>query len=97
MSESETAVMNDYFLQPEEEKGFDQVSITVAAPDTIRSWSRGEVRNPETINYRTFKPEKGGLFCERIFGPTRDWECCRGRCRRHRQGDRCAPTATAAP
>ena len=51
--------------------GFDQVAIGVASPDTIRSWSKGEVKNPETINYRTFKPEKGGLFCERIFGPTR--------------------------
>ncbi len=46
---------------------FDHVSIGVASPDTIRSWSHGEVKNPETINYRTFKPEKGGLFCERIF------------------------------
>ena len=46
---------------------FDQVSIGVASPDTIRSWSHGEVKNPETINYRTFKPEKGGLFCERIL------------------------------
>ena len=51
--------------------GFDQVAIGVASTDTIRSWSKGEVKNPETINYRTFKPEKGGLFCERIFGPTR--------------------------
>ena len=49
---------------------FDEVGITVANPDTIRSWSKGEIKNPETINYRTFKPEKGGLFCERIFGPT---------------------------
>src|SRR5450756_2553891 len=55
--------------------GFDQVAIGVASSDTMRSWSKGEVKNPETINYRTFKPEKGGLFCERIFGPTRDWEC----------------------
>ena len=45
------------------------IAITVASPDSIRSWSKGEVKNPETINYRTFKPEKGGLFCERIFGP----------------------------
>ncbi len=52
-------------------EAFDHVSITVASPEIIRSWSRGEVKNPETINYRTFKPEKGGLFCERIFGPTR--------------------------
>ena len=47
--------------------GFDQVAIGVASSDTMRSWSKGEVKNPETINYRTFKPEKGGLFCERIF------------------------------
>ena len=57
------------------EVGFDEVAITVASSDAMRSWSKGEVKNPETINYRTFKPEKGGLFCERIFGPTRDWEC----------------------
>ena len=52
----------------------DNVAISVASPESIRAWSKGEVKNPETINYRTFKPEKGGLFCERIFGPTRDWE-----------------------
>jgi DNA-directed RNA polymerase subunit beta-beta' len=48
-----------------------RVRITLASPETIRSWSHGEVKNPETINYRTYKPERGGLFCERIFGPTR--------------------------
>jgi DNA-directed RNA polymerase subunit beta' len=59
---------------------FDKVSIRVASPDVIRNqWSRGEVKKPETINYRTFKPEKGGLFCEKIFGPTRDWECACGK------------------
>jgi DNA-directed RNA polymerase subunit beta' len=62
--------------------GFEQVSIGVASSDTMRSWSKGEVKNPETINYRTFKPEKGGLFCERIFGPTRDWECSCGKYKR---------------
>src|SRR6266496_2029775 len=62
--------------------GFDQVAIGVASSDTMRSWSKGEVKNPETINYRTFKPEKGGLFCERIFGPTRDWECSCGKYKR---------------
>src|SRR6202034_3671218 len=62
--------------------GFDQVGITVASPDAIRSWSKGEVKNPETINYRTFKPEKGGLFCERIFGPVEDWECSCGKYKR---------------
>ncbi|MFC2149699.1 DNA-directed RNA polymerase subunit beta', partial [Candidatus Auribacterota bacterium] len=61
---------------------FDTVTIRIASPDIIRSWSRGEVRNPETINYRTFKPEKGGLFCEKIFGPTRDWECNCGKYKR---------------
>ena len=60
------------------------VTIGVASPETIRSWSRGEVKNPETINYRTFKPEKGGLFCERIFGPTRDWECACGKYKRQK-------------
>ena len=63
-------------------EGFDSVNITLASPDTIRSWSHGEVKNPETINYRTYKPEKGGLFCERIFGPTRDWECSCGKYKR---------------
>lgn len=58
------------------------VAISIASPDTIRSWSKGEVKNPETINYRTFKPEKGGLFCERIFGPVKDWECSCGKYKR---------------
>src|SRR5439155_600803 len=58
------------------------VAISVASPDAIRSWSKGEVKNPETINYRTFKPEKGGLFCERIFGPVKDWECSCGKYKR---------------
>jgi DNA-directed RNA polymerase subunit beta' len=54
---------------------FDSIRLTIASPDQIRSWSHGEVRKPETINYRTFKPERDGLFCERIFGPVKDWEC----------------------
>jgi DNA-directed RNA polymerase subunit beta' len=58
------------------------VAIAVASPESIRSWSKGEVKNPETINYRTFKPEKGGLFCERIFGPVKDWECSCGKYKR---------------
>ena len=61
-----------------EEAAFDCVSITVASPETIRKWSKGEVKNPETINYRTFKPEPGGLFCQKIFGPVRDYECACG-------------------
>jgi len=60
----------------------DVTSIKLAAPEDIRSWSFGEVKNPETINYRTSKPEKGGLFCERIFGPTKDWECSCGKYKR---------------
>ncbi|MCE9612486.1 MAG: DNA-directed RNA polymerase subunit beta' [Chthoniobacter sp.] len=80
--------------------GFDQVGITVAAPENIRSWSSGEVKNPETINYRTFKPEKGGLFCERIFGPTRDWECSCGKYKRIKHKgvicDRCGVEITLA-
>ncbi|MGV3773684.1 MAG: DNA-directed RNA polymerase subunit beta' [Verrucomicrobiales bacterium] len=76
----------------------DYVAIAVAAPETIRSWSKGEVKNPETINYRTFKPEKGGLFCERIFGPVKDWECSCGKYKRikHRGVvcDRCGVEVT---
>lgn len=63
-------------------KTFDSISIKIASGDTIRSWSRGEVKKPETINYRTFRPEKDGLFCEKIFGPTRDWECACGKYKR---------------
>ena len=54
---------------------FDSIKIGLASPDQIREWSYGEVKKPETINYRTLKPERDGLFCERIFGPTKDWEC----------------------
>src|SRR6187431_249844 len=74
------------------------VAIAVASPETIRSWSKGEIKNPETINYRTFKPEKGGLFCERIFGPVKDWECSCGKYKRikHRGVvcDRCGVEVT---
>ena len=62
------------------EPQFDKLTIRIASDDVIRNrWSRGEIKKPETINYRTFKPEKGGLFCEKIFGPTRDWECACGK------------------
>ena len=78
----------------------DYVAIQVASPEAIRSWSKGEVKNPETINYRTFKPEKGGLFCERIFGPVKDWECSCGKYKRikHRGVvcDRCGVEVTLA-
>src|ERR671938_949123 len=67
-----------------EVNNFNAVRITLASPDQIRSWSRGEVTKPETINYRTLKPERDGLFCERIFGPTRDWECYCGKYKRVR-------------
>ena len=55
------------------------MQIFPASAETIRSWSHGEVKNPETINCRSLKPEKGGLYCERIFGPTKDWECTCGK------------------
>ena len=54
---------------------FDSIKIGLASPEQIRAWSYGEVKKPETINYRTLKPERDGLYCERIFGPTKDWEC----------------------
>ena len=59
----------------EELENFDKIKIELASDELIREWSKGEVKKPETINYRTLKPEKDGLFCERIFGPTKDWEC----------------------
>ena len=79
---------------------FDAVGIKLASPETVRSWSRGEVKNPETINYRTYKPERGGLFCERIFGPTRDWECSCGKYKRIKHKgvicDRCGVEVTVS-
>ena len=69
------------------DKRFDCVSIGLASPETIREWSHGEVKNPETINYRTFKPEVGGLFCQKIFGPVRDYECACGKYKRIRFKD----------
>lgn len=102
--------MNPFENTGEKPKTFDQVCITVASPgwltesdglpDGVRQWSSGEVKNPETINYRTFKPEKGGLFCERIFGPTRDMECSCGKYKRAKNKgqicDRCGVEVTAA-
>ncbi|MGJ8724145.1 MAG: DNA-directed RNA polymerase subunit beta' [Roseibacillus sp.] len=90
--------LRDLYGVDEKPEAFDHVAITVAHPETIRSWSHGEVKNPETINYRTFKPEKGGLFCERIFGPTRDWECACGKYKRIKHKgvicDRCGVEVT---
>ena len=66
--------------EAQKESQFDRLTIQIASDDVIRSqWSHGEIKKPETINYRTFKPEKGGLFCEKIFGPTKDWECACGK------------------
>ncbi|MEN9654297.1 MAG: hypothetical protein RL235_409, partial [Chlamydiota bacterium] len=80
---------------------FDKLTIKIASDDVIRSqWSRGEIKKPETINYRTFKPEKGGLFCEKIFGPTRDWECACGKYKKIKHKgivcDRCGVEVTLA-
>src|SRR3979409_2675792 len=61
---------------------FDQIRIALASPEKIRSWSFGEIKKPETINYRTFKPERDGLCCARIFGPTKDYECLCGKYKR---------------
>ena len=77
---------------------FDVMKIRIASPERIREWSRGEVKKPETINYRTLKPERDGLFCERIFGPTKDWECSCGKYKRVRYKgvvcDRCGVEIT---
>jgi DNA-directed RNA polymerase subunit beta' len=79
---------------------FDALQIGLASPEKIREWSRGEVKKPETINYRTLKPERDGLFCERIFGPTKDWECHCGKYKRIRYKgivcDRCGVEVTKA-
>ncbi len=83
-----------------EVNNFDSIQIGVASPDKIRSWSHGEVTKPETINYRTQKPEKDGLFCEKIFGPTKDWECHCGKYKRIRYKgvicDKCGVEVTKA-
>ena len=68
----------------EKDNVFESIKIGLASPEKIRSWSHGEVKKPETINYRTLKPEKDGLFCERIFGPMKDWECHCGKYKRFR-------------
>ena len=83
-----------------ENKEFDSIKIGLASPDQIRAWSYGEVKKPETINYRTLKPERDGLFCERIFGPTKDWECHCGKYKRIRYTgkicDKCGVEVTRA-
>ncbi len=74
--------MMSYFGQLSTTKQFDEIRISIASPENIRSWSFGEVKKPETINYRTFKPERDGLFCARIFGPIKDYECLCGKYKR---------------
>ena len=76
-----TELMN-IFGQPTGPQSFDQIRISIASPERIRSWSYGEIKKPETINYRTFKPERDGLFCARIFGPIKDYECLCGKYKR---------------
>lgn len=77
---------------------FDAIQIGLASPEKIREWSHGEVKKPETINYRTLKPEKDGLFCEKIFGPQKDWECHCGKYKKIRYKgvvcDRCGVEIT---
>src|SRR6202161_492962 len=74
--------ITSYFGQVAATKQFDEIRISIASPERIRSWSFGEVKKPETINYRTFKPERDGLFCARIFGPIKDYECLCGKYKR---------------
>jgi DNA-directed RNA polymerase subunit beta' len=85
-------------IQPKME--FNSIRIQLASPERIRDWSFGEVTKPETINYRSFKPERDGLFCERIFGPVKDWECQCGKYKRIRYRgvvcDRCGVEVTQA-
>src|ERR687891_407616 len=70
------------FEKPKNPLSFNAIKVSVASPEKIRSWSHGEVKKPETINYRTFKPERDGLFCAKIFGPVKDYECNCGKYKR---------------
>ena len=88
------------FGQPTGTQSFDQIRISIASPERIRSWSFGEIKKPETINYRTFKPERDGLFCARIFGPIKDYECLCGKYKRMKHRgvicDKCGVEVTQA-
>ncbi len=90
--------MQNDAIQQSEALVFDSIQIGLASPERIREWSRGEVKKPETINYRTLKPEKDGLFCEKIFGPSKDWECNCGKYKKIRYKgvvcDRCGVEVT---
>ena len=76
--------LTDLFKNTEisEAQNFNSIKITLASPEKIKSWTFGEIKKPETINYRTFRPEKDGLFCARIFGPVKDYECLCGKYKR---------------
>ena len=76
--------LTDLFKSSEisEAQNFNSIKITLASPEKIKSWTYGEIKKPETINYRTFRPEKDGLFCARIFGPIKDYECLCGKYKR---------------
>ena len=75
-------ITNNPFNPLTSPKVFDEIKVSLASPERILSWSYGEIKKPETINYRTFKPERDGLFCARIFGPTKDYECLCGKYKR---------------
>jgi DNA-directed RNA polymerase subunit beta' len=72
----------NFFEKPKSPLSFNAIRISIASPEKVKSWSYGEVKKPETINYRTFKPEKDGLFCAKIFGPVKDYECNCGKYKR---------------
>ena len=72
----------NFFEKPKDPRSFSAIRIQLASPEKIREWSHGEVKKPETINYRTFKPERDGLFCAKIFGPVKDYECNCGKYKR---------------
>jgi len=74
--------IHKFFEKPKDPLSFNAVKVSIAGPDQIREWSHGEVKKPETINYRTFKPERDGLFCAKIFGPVKDYECNCGKYKR---------------
>ena len=74
--------LNSLFARPEDPLNIEAVRLALASPEMVRSWSHGEVKKPETINYRTFKPERDGLFCAKIFGPAKDYECNCGKYKR---------------
>ncbi len=92
--------MSEAVVKNSQEMTYDKIKIGLASPEKIREWSRGEVKKPETINYRTLKPEKDGLFCEKIFGPSKDWECHCGKYKKIRYKgivcDRCGVEVTKA-